>query len=1631
MSFTANQGQTDASVKYLSQGPGYTLFLTSQGLVLSLQQGNGTSAGQSAVITMQVVGANANPTLTGVGQLPGTSNYYVGNASQWQTKVANYSQVSYQNLYPGISALFYGNQRQVEYDFELAPGANPGVIRLGFQGQQSMSIDAQGNLVLHTTGGDVVENAPVVYQTINGVRQSVAGRFVIENDGQVGFAIGAYDASKPLTIDPLLSYSSFLGGQGGDVAVAAAVDSKGNLWLAGTTNSLDYPTKGVKQPMQSGNSEPATPTQDAFVTEINGPIKSGTSTIPAGSEVLYSAYYGGVGYTLATSIAIDNAGDVVVGGVTDCFNLVTGALGFSSPPFFGSNSFEEVNGGSSANPQDGFVLELSNLVLNFATYLGGSASDQVNGVAIDANGNIDVTGTTFSSDFPVTTGRAQTGIGGQNDAFLVQLDPSGRFENFGTFLGGSGNDFANAITLDTAGNIYVAGQTFSSNFPTLGAIQSTLSGNSSAFVTKFTSSGAIAYSTYLGGPNGDSRATSIAIDANGNVFLSGATSSADFPTAGNPFQGAFQGSPNQMTDAFVTKINSAGSNLVYSTYLGGASTRAGSVANGIVVDSSDDAIVIGTTDSSTFPTKLPIQRNLLGARDVFVTKFSADGSAVVYSTYLGGSTVEDSNGKPTNIPADNEGLAIGYNATASPESVYIVGTTDAYLPGVPFADSFPTFAPLAPNGPFIQTKLSKFSDAFVAELSDTDQVLNLNGATDTLFVPEGTVSFNVTITGVITGAGIINLNGIGEPTDTFFTLTGAYAVAPVPATMLASPGTILVNFVENGISNQLRIIVQEQPLVDTSTPVSYTAVEGSPNANQIVSTFADDNPNSTLDQYAMSRVNWGDGTPAEAVNISLLQRTNNQAFYQVIAGGHVYAHPGQYTVTTTINDKFGASVSSSLTTEIVGDAPLADTTPTLAYAAQQGLSTPSLLVGTFSDANTKAQAGDYTGATIRWGDGATSAGTIAGTSIPGNFQVFGSHTYTKVGNQQVSVFVLDSGGSTVTTGNASVFVDPAALTNMTTQPALTGVAGLDTAGLVASPPLAIASFGDANPDAAISDFNGSTISWGDGSTSALQLQIASQSGSSTVFNVINDHVYSQAGPYAITISLQNQGFTSLQIPLTETIAAATVNPVTGTEGFPVQTVIATFRDPSQPLVASNVTATIIWGDGQTSAATASSDNRGGFMIQGNHTYLVVGSFNASVTIFGSNGSSLTLNTVANIVDAPIQAQGVSFAAATNNAFTGTVATFTSAGVANPASNFSAAITWGDGQTSMGTVTATGSGTYSVTGTNTYALANTYPVTVTITDKAGGMAVASSTAKVSGSIGGGGKPPPPGFGELAAVTTGNTSTVFAITPSNMLFRHDSSGWVVLGANIIQVSASAQANGLAVVFAVTGDHGLFRFDSVNGWHQLGASGTIRSVSAGTDSGGNADAFVLTTDGTFTEYRGSSGWIAGALGGRGTILSMSAANFDRVVVVAADHAISEFDPHFGWFPLTSSGFAQSVSAVGDARGFVDVFAQTLDGSLFVYQPQAGWARIGGSGSIAAVSAGVDTTGQADAVVITTSSGLLEYRVRSGWSQFFPPTANATELSATASDRVFMTFADGSIYSEDPTLGISQIAGPGFAHL
>ncbi|HEY4882373.1 MAG TPA: SBBP repeat-containing protein [Myxococcales bacterium] len=564
------------------------------------------------VLGMSFIGARRNPQVLGEEELPGKVNYLVGsNARTWRTNIATYARVTYRDLYPGIDLTYYGREGQLEYDFVVRPGADLRRILVGFSGAEKLEVDAQGDLLLRT-GPDVIrQRKPIAYQEVNGMRREIPVSYVLKGAHRVAFKVAAHDSSRPLIIDPALFYSTYLGGSIRDGGQGIAVDSAGNAYVTGLSNSPDFPTAGAFQGTLAGGF-------DAFVTKINA----------VGSALVYSTYLGGSGDDYGLGIAVDAAGNASLTGSTNSLNFPTTLAAFQRAP-----------GGSA----DAFVTKLnsSGSALIYSTYLGGSGDDVGQGIKLDSLGNAYVTGSTSSADFP-TMAAFQGTLAGSFDAFVTKLNLAGSAPLlYSTYLGGSSDDRGFGVAVDSTGNAYVTGYTTSTDFPTTsGALQTANAGGSDGFMIKLNPAGSLSYSTYLGG-SGQDIGQAIAVNAAGSAFVTGRTS-GNFPTTAGAFQSAFGGGVN---DAFVTRLNPSGSTpLVYSTYLGGSGDDVG---YGIALDGSDDAYVTGYTNSLNFPTTAGVFQTTFGGGlfDAFVTKLNPAGSApLLYSTYLGGGGADAAQG---------------------------------------------------------------------------------------------------------------------------------------------------------------------------------------------------------------------------------------------------------------------------------------------------------------------------------------------------------------------------------------------------------------------------------------------------------------------------------------------------------------------------------------------------------------------------------------------------------------------------------------------------------------------------------------------------------------------------------------------------------------------------------------------------------------------------------------------------------------------------------------------------------------------------------------------------------------------------------------------------------------------------
>ncbi|HJQ26930.1 MAG TPA: SBBP repeat-containing protein [Blastocatellia bacterium] len=524
LGFVANQGQTDPRVRFVAESAGYSLFVMPAKAVINLcapANADGMTA-RAASLSINLVGASPAAQITGVDQLPGRSNYLVGkDPARWQADIPTFAKVKQQNVYRGIDLVYYGNGRQLEYDFVVGAGADPGAIRLDFEGAEQMRLDRNGDLVLKTAAGELRHHRPRAYQEVNGTRREIASRVEIKGRHRVGFRVGAYDRSRPLVIDPVLSYSTYYA-NGESYVRGMALDSAGNIYLTGSAKASSFqPTPGAIRGTEAQSA--------VFVTKLN----------PAGTAVVYSSLISGkTGSSFGYDIAVDADGNAYVSGYTVAADYPVTAGAF------------QVTGHGDGN-QDGFVTKLNpaGTGIVYSTLIGGSGTEYLSGLALDSARNVYLTGSTTSSDFPVTAGALQTAYHGSGivsfvgDAFVAKLNAAGSALVYSTYLGGFSSDSGGAIVVDAAGNAYVTGQTFSGNFPvTPGAYQTDKPFSPTpaglAFVSKIDPTGSqLVYSTYLGNDGG---ANDIAIDGAGNAYVTGSTRSDSFPTI-NAIQGSLKG----------------------------------------------------------------------------------------------------------------------------------------------------------------------------------------------------------------------------------------------------------------------------------------------------------------------------------------------------------------------------------------------------------------------------------------------------------------------------------------------------------------------------------------------------------------------------------------------------------------------------------------------------------------------------------------------------------------------------------------------------------------------------------------------------------------------------------------------------------------------------------------------------------------------------------------------------------------------------------------------------------------------------------------------------------------------------------------------------------------------------------
>ncbi|MCP5103494.1 MAG: hypothetical protein GY950_08955 [bacterium] len=666
--FIPNKGQVHEKAGFYAKTPGYTLWMTKEGLVFDSVRKIGKKTKRD-VSRLLFLDANKNPVMTPVETAQYKVNYLKGkNPSQWKTNIGTSKAVLYKNLYKNVDLKVYGIAKKIEYDWMVKPGGDPAAIRFQYKNVKDSHIDENGNILIETELGTLTHKCPFSFQyrgTDGADRAEVKATFKKIGKNTYGFNVGVYDKSRELIIDPVvMAYSTYLGGSGDEHAFGLAVNSSGQAFVTGDTYSTNFPTDDAYQGTFGGGD------MDAFVTKFS----------TSGTSLVYSTYLGGSGDDAGEGIQLDSSGKAYVVGLT------------SSTDFPTHGAYQSANGGG----RDVFVAVLSSSggSLTYATYLGGSGKDEGFALALDGSKNIYITGRAGSTDFPTQNAYKDTFSGsGSNeyDAFVTKINSSGTSLGFSTYLGGSLLETGYGIAVDGS-NAYVGGRTTSTNFPTTNEYQSTHGGGTyDAFVTKFSSSGSsLIYSTYLGGSGIDS-GYGIAVYGSGNAYVTGDTQSSNFPILN-----AYQSSRGGAKDAFVTKFATAGTTLEYSTFLGGGETD---TAAHIMVNDSGNAYITGSTMSSDYPVSRAYQNTFSGDFDVFVSMLSTSGSGLSFSSFLGGGGYESGRG----VAFDGSG------------NIYVAGYTES--------SDFPT------QSAFQNSHGGGDKDAFVSKFS-TEEFGTLCGGVD-------------------------------------------------------------------------------------------------------------------------------------------------------------------------------------------------------------------------------------------------------------------------------------------------------------------------------------------------------------------------------------------------------------------------------------------------------------------------------------------------------------------------------------------------------------------------------------------------------------------------------------------------------------------------------------------------------------------------------------------------------------------------------------------------------------------------------------------------------------------------------------------------------------------------------------
>ena len=1110
--FEPNQGQSDAHVRFLTRAPGMISFLTDNENVIVLSRNrkqpdgaepNRTQKVDRTVVRMKFEQASRPRNFEAMDEVASISNYFLGkNPAEWIHNVPNYRRVRAAGVYPGIDIVYYGDGRRLEYDFVVGPGADPRRIQLAYEGAQTVATDLAGNLLIATRLGTLVQRRPRVYQKIGGERREIEAGYAIRR-GRVEIALANWDRRHELVIDPVLDYSTYLGGSGTDNGTQVVVDSTGAAYVTGSTTSANFPTTvGAFQTTFGSGTH-------AFVTKLN----------PAGSGLVYSTYLGGSGNDGGNAIAVDTSGDAYITGTTTSTNFpVT------------SGAFQETADPTAASHTIGFVTKLNAAgnALVYSTYLGsptgvGNSADIPAGIKVDDGGNAYVAGYTGSTDFPTTPGAFQTSFqGGLRDIFVTKLNPPGSALVYSTFVGGPNADYANNIAIDSSGGAYVTGYSNACAFPTNPAPNGYQQHDCGAkgqnlIVAKLNPAGsALDYATYIG--HASSTGRNIAVNANGEAYVTGfVQNDGDFPIT----SGAHQATIGGTQDAYVVKLNSTGSNLLYATYLGGASTEVG---HGITVDSIGGAYLTGLTNSGDFAVSgCAYQTMNAGGQDAFVTRLDPFGN-LEYSTYLGGASTEtgfgiavDGNGK---VYATGNTSSSNFPTTPGAFETSYLGSQSAFVTKLTPISDFPPSARTvnAVNGTPQSTGVGNaFSTPLEAQVVDTFGN-PVSGVTVTFAAPGSGASATfspVTFTTDCTGTGHVTASANNT--------AGTYQVFAEVAGTGVTPGTF--------------------QLTNTAgTPASLTVYGESTQSAQINTQFA--YPLTVLVTDLL-------GNPVPDIPVTFLpQGTTANA---ILASPAAATGPnGQAAVIATANNIVGSfTVSASVSVATRIEAPV-----TFALTNVPA-GTTTTLTGS---------------ATAMFGDPATIHATVSPVAATGS--VFFTVSGPTIQSEELGVAMLASGVGTLTfsslpAGTYTVIADYAGDSNFGSSqsaPAAititkrTGAGG--GAALTVTANNAARSFGQENP--AFTSTTTGTLVAGDTFASAISgVPLFSTTATPA----------SPVGTYPITIS----GLTSANYVLALVNGTLTVTKLGGS--------VHLDASPNPAMQGDHVTLTATVGGGQTGTVT--------------------------------------------------------------------------------------------------------------------------------------------------------------------------------------------------------------------------------------------------------------------------------------------------------------------------------------------------------------------------------------------------------------------------------------------------------------